>query len=78
MSGAVWAGLQQALAGGHLPTLQRSCADALTPLKTCLRGLLHYHLGSPRLRTRDVMIDAQQWLDTEVLAAPAPLTTPTP
>jgi DNA repair protein RecO (recombination protein O) len=26
--------------------------------------LLHYHLGTPRLRTRDVMIDAQRLVDS--------------
>jgi DNA repair protein RecO len=67
LPGARWAALQQALDHGALAELQALCAQALPALKTTLRGLLHYHLGSPRLRTRDVMIDAQQLMD-----APAP------
>jgi len=55
--------LQQALDAGEMGQLQRLCADNLPALKTTLRGLLHYHLGSPRLRTRDVMIDAQQLME---------------
>jgi DNA repair protein RecO (recombination protein O) len=32
---------------------------ALPELKTALRALLHYHLGSSVLRTRQVMMDVQ-------------------
>ncbi|HUG24963.1 DNA repair protein RecO [Piscinibacter sp.] len=57
--GAVLIGLQAALAHGSLAALQQACAAALPELKTLLRGLLHYHLGSPVLRTRQVMLDVQ-------------------
>jgi len=46
-----------------LADVQRACADDLAVLKALLRVLLHYHLGSSRLRTRDVMLDAQQWME---------------
>jgi DNA repair protein RecO (recombination protein O) len=36
---------------------------ALPMLKTVLRGLLHYHLGHKPLRTRQVMLDLQTFLD---------------
>ena len=57
--GASLIGLQAALAHGSLPALQHACAQALPELKTMLRTLLHYHLGTPMLRTRQVMIDVQ-------------------
>lgn len=57
--GAALIGLQAALTHGSVPALQQACASALPELKTMLRGLLHYHLGSPVLRTRQVMLDVQ-------------------
>jgi DNA repair protein RecO (recombination protein O) len=59
LPGRVLIGLQAALEHGSLPALQQACAPALPELKTALRGLLHYHLGSPVLRTRQVMLDVQ-------------------
>jgi len=76
LPGARWAALQQALDHGALTELQALCAQALPALKTTLRGLLHYHLGSPRLRTRDVMIDAQQLMDAPLSLASSSPTTP--
>ena len=55
--GAVLVGLQAALQHGGLEALQLTCALALPALKLQLRGLLHYHLGSAPLRTRQVMHD---------------------
>jgi len=57
--GAVLIGLQAALTHGSMPALQQACARALPELKTMLRALLHYHLGTPVLRTRQVMLDVQ-------------------
>jgi DNA repair protein RecO (recombination protein O) len=62
LSGALLRRLQQALDAGEMAPLQATCAEGAGPLKAALRALLHYHLGSPRLRTREVMIDAQQQL----------------
>jgi DNA repair protein RecO (recombination protein O) len=45
----------QGLAG-----LQQLCRQALSDLKPALRGLLHYHLGSPVLRTRQLLMELQQ------------------
>jgi DNA repair protein RecO (recombination protein O) len=56
-------GLQAALQHGSLPALRAACQRALPGLKAQLRGLLHYHLGSPQLRTRQVMLDVQRLLD---------------
>lgn len=59
LAGGTLISLQAALAHGSLEALQQACAAALPELKLLLRGLLHYHLGSPMLRTRQVMIDLQ-------------------
>jgi DNA repair protein RecO (recombination protein O) len=59
LPGQVLIGLQAALEHGSLPALQQACLPALPELKALLRGLLHYHLGSPVLRTRQVMLDVQ-------------------
>ncbi|WP_046114661.1 DNA repair protein RecO [Aquincola tertiaricarbonis] len=57
-------GLQAALEHGSLQALQQACAAPLGPLRTALRGLLHYHLGTPQLRTRQVMLDVQKLVDS--------------
>jgi len=56
--------LQAALEHGSLAALQQACASALPELKAMLRSLLHYHLGSPLLRTRQVMLDVQALANT--------------
>lgn len=63
MAGARWQRVQVALDDGHLVDVQRACADDLPVLKAVLRALLQYHLGPTRLRTREVMLDAQQWME---------------
>ena len=55
--------LQAALLHGSQAALQQACAECLPALRTCLRGLLHYHLGHKPLRTRTVMLDLQKLLD---------------
>ena len=59
LSGAVLVHLQAALEHGSVAALQQACELALPSLKTVLRALLHYHLGSSVLRTRQVMLDLQ-------------------
>jgi len=59
LGGQTLIGLQAALQHGSLAALQQACAPALQELKLLLRALLHYHLGSPVLRTRQVMLDVQ-------------------
>ena len=59
IAGAVLIGLQAALEHGSVPALQQACLRALPELKVLLRGLLHYHLGSSTLRTRQVMMQLQ-------------------
>lgn len=59
LGAATLVGMQAALEHGSLEALQRACAGALPALKVQLRSLLHYHLGSAALRTRQVMRDLQ-------------------
>lgn len=59
LPGALLVGAQGALAHGSLEALQQTCALALPAMKLQLRALLHYHLGSAPLRTREVMRDVQ-------------------
>ena len=54
LPGAAWAALESALARGAMADLQSACAPVAAALRVPLRGLLHYHLGSHQLRTRDV------------------------
>lgn len=63
-TGEAWVAIQAALQHGSLPALQAASARTLTGLKTQLRVLLHYHLGSPQLRTRQVMLDVQRLFDS--------------
>jgi len=60
--------LDAALRDNDLGALHVACAMRLDRLKPVLRALVHYHLGSPALRTREVMRDARR-LTT---AAPLP------
>jgi DNA repair protein RecO (recombination protein O) len=59
LPGSVLIGLQAALEHGSAQALRQACAVALPELKAALRSLLHYHLGTPVMRTRQVMIDLQ-------------------
>jgi DNA repair protein RecO (recombination protein O) len=43
-----------------LPSLMAACMPVLGELKVILRTLIHYHLGSQTLRTRQLMMELQQ------------------
>jgi len=59
LTGAALVALQAALEHGSLAALQQACNATLPALKGQLRALLHYHVGTPVLRTRQVMMDLQ-------------------
>ena len=59
LAGAALIGLQAALEHGSLAALRQACGAALPELRGLLRGLLHYHLGSATLRTRQVLASVQ-------------------
>jgi len=54
--------IDAALRDNNLGALHVACATRLDRLKPVLRALVHYHLGSPALRTRAVMREARQLL----------------
>ena len=54
----------------------RACAAAGPALRLLLRPLLHYHLGSSRLRTREVMQEVRRLLESA--APPPPPVSPLP
>ena len=55
--------LQAALDANDLRALRTASAEALGALRPQLRALLHYHLGSPQLRTRSAMREVRRLLD---------------
>lgn len=65
LPGGVWIELQAALTHGSLAALRQACRPHASALRGPLRNLVHYHLGSARLRTREV------WLELQRLAEPA-------
>ena len=64
LPGALLIQLQAALLHGSQAALRQACEAAPQALKTTLRGLLNYHLGHQPLRTRALMVDVQQLLDS--------------
>lgn len=60
LGGDSWVALEAALTHGHPDALRAACAPVSAALRAPLRGLLHYHLGHARLRTRQVMQDLQK------------------
>ena len=70
VGGAVLRDIEHALNAGrdgpgvvgtpHLGPLMAACLPALNELKTALRSLLHYHLGTQTLRTRQLMMELHQ------------------
>ena len=65
VSGAALVAIEAALAHGSGAALRQATAAVLTALRGPLRNLLHYHLGSPQLRTRQVMMDVQKLLEAQ-------------
>jgi DNA repair protein RecO (recombination protein O) len=63
LAGADLVALDGALRANALGPLHAACAPRLDRLRPVLRALVHYHLGSPALRTRDVMRDARQLME---------------
>jgi len=70
LPGSLCLALQAALDADDRPALRRACQGGLPVLRVQLRALLHYHLGAPALRTRQLMLDVRRLLD-----APAPPST---
>ena len=56
--------MQAALDQHDLAALRGACQSDLPPLKSQLRALLVYHLGSPPLRTRQMMLEVRRLIET--------------
>jgi DNA repair protein RecO (recombination protein O) len=63
LDAAQWLALEAALDARAIHALRLACGAALAALRPQLRALLHYHLGSPQLRTRQMMLDVRRLLD---------------
>lgn len=63
LDGAVLVQLQAALLHGSGAALRQACQSSLQSLRAVLRGLLLYHLGGQPLRTRQLMIDIQKFVE---------------
>jgi DNA repair protein RecO (recombination protein O) len=59
LPGAALIAVQAALQHGSLAALRQACQGALPAWRSGLRSLLHYHLGTPMLRTRQLMVELQ-------------------
>ena len=66
VSGLALQALEAALAAGHGPALRAAAAPVAAALRAPLREVLHYHLGSPTLRTRQVLQDVRRLIDREI------------
>jgi DNA repair protein RecO (recombination protein O) len=69
LGGELLCAIQMALDEGDTAGLQTACAPAGAALRVGLRALLHYHLGSPALRTRQVMQSVQRLIDSTATPA---------
>ncbi len=70
LTGATLIALHEAMTDTDPAALQRACATHAAALRAPLRALLHYHLGTPSLRTRDIVLDMQR-LVAQTRHAPA-------
>ena len=64
LSGSDCLALQAALDTNAMHTLRYACSGVLPALRPQLRSLLHYHLGSPQLRSRAAMLEVRRLLDS--------------
>ncbi len=64
LPGTTWFALEAALSQAGLAALQTACVPVAGALRVPLRNLLHYHLGSHQLRTRDVWQGVMRLVDS--------------
>jgi len=60
LSGAHWVALEAALTHGSASAVRQACMPVAAGLRVPLRELLHYHLGTGTLRTRQVWQGVQK------------------
>ncbi len=76
LDGATCLALQAALDHNDLPDLRQATLGDLPALKSQLRAMLVYHLGSSPLRTRQMMLEVRRLFDAAELPQPSALTGP--
>lgn len=59
--GATWVALQAALVQRDPAAVRQACAVDVAALRAPLRHLVHYHLGTTQLRSRQVGRSLRQW-----------------
>jgi DNA repair protein RecO (recombination protein O) len=60
LRGSVLRDIERALQAASMAGLMAACLPVLGELKSLSRTLIHYHLGSQTLRTRQLMMELQQ------------------
>lgn len=65
LSGEQWMAMEAALSHGAVGALRAACGPVAAALRGPLRSLLHYHLGSSKLRTRQVWQGVQRLARTD-------------
>lgn len=65
LPGAALLQVADALDQHHFAAVQAATADGLRPWRTQLQSVLHYHLGTPQLRTRQVLQGVQKLLGAD-------------
>jgi DNA repair protein RecO (recombination protein O) len=67
LPGAAWIGIEAALAylarSGSADALRQACRPFAAPLRVLLRSLVHYHLDTAQLRTRQVGLELQRLVE---------------
>jgi DNA repair protein RecO (recombination protein O) len=67
LPGAAWIAIEAALAyrasAGSLDALRQACRPLAAPLRALLRSLVHYHLDTAQLRTRQVGLELQRLME---------------
>jgi DNA repair protein RecO (recombination protein O) len=71
LDGRTLLALDRAAAARDFDTLARACETDAVALKAALQGLLHYHLGTSSLRSRDVLRGLQRLAPVAPSANPA-------
>jgi DNA repair protein RecO (recombination protein O) len=71
LPGAALVRIEAALRHGNLAALRQAVLPDVAALRGPLRALLHYHLGSATLRTRQVMWGMQRLVETDSTFVPA-------
>jgi DNA repair protein RecO (recombination protein O) len=65
LAGEHWVAIEAALSHGASAALRAACHPVVGALRGPLRSLLHYHLGSSKLRTRQVWQGVQRLARTD-------------